>query len=123
MLKYSIKLFVLSVVLIASILFLITIGNREAMMEFVFLIALVASIFNTIFIIILEKAKITNFRNRSILMSAIEISIYFLLIILIEKIIKWSDLSVRNNFLLDFPFTYIYPLIILFIIFSIYKGK
>ncbi len=121
MLKYLIKFFILSIIIVASLVFFMTGGKEEANVEAIIYIAIVASSFNIILIAITEIQKITNLKNTSIFFSLVEVSVYFFLVYMTERIIKWGHFSVKDNVLLDFPFTYMYPTVLLFMIFYFLK--
>lgn len=115
MVKFLAEFFVFSILLFAMLLTLTSLDNRESSYEIVIYISLVASIFNVAFISVLEFLKISNFRQWGKGVMFVEITIYFLLIWMIEELVKSLDFMNNRNPLFDFPFTFIYPFIGVFL--------
>jgi len=76
---------------------------------------LIISIFNVVFVSVLEFLKISNFREWPKKIIFIEIVLYYLLIWMIGDLIDYLDIANFRNPLVNFPLTFIYPFIVIFI--------
>ena len=108
--------FIASAIIYFIVISLLSIGNSESNIMIRLYIAVIAGVFNSLFILILSITKIFDVLQLSLTKQFIEMLLYIVLMLAFDYLARNASLSHTARSFFDYPFSFIYPCILIFIL-------
>lgn len=121
LLKSFLIAFLLTVLMAIMMFFFIGIHKPEASFEIIVYISLIYGLLNGLCVTIYKIVRLSDYFEWQYWVRILEIGVYLELILFVERLFMHFNL-IKVSIFFDFPFTYIYPLIIITILVYVFRG-